>query len=188
MATTLSADIFVVTVVDISGVPHSVISTSRDEAISYFMSQAYLFAHAAPDQVFRVIGDDFDASLTGLHLIWDAGESGAVAVVSLTRPGSIGSNPGWVAPDHSEKPFTQIGDAIDLALRSNAGSLDASEVRRLQFSRAAMAMRRSLADEMLHTELESEDRPKVTEADAKRVWKEMAAVDQFVQMMAVVRG
>jgi hypothetical protein len=90
----LSIELWAVTEVDISGVARTAVSTSRDQAIAHFLQLAYLFAHAAPDQQFKVVGNDYDAALTGLHLIW-ASEAGPLCVASLTRPGSIGAEPGW---------------------------------------------------------------------------------------------
>lgn len=178
----LSIDLWAVTEINISGVPQVVVSTSRDQAISHFMEMAYLFAHAAPDQRFKVVGDDDDASLTGLHLIWD-NESAPWCVASLTRPGSIGSDPGWAPTERGAKEFTAIAAEIQAALELKAGKLDQAEIERLSFSSAAMALGRPLAVEMLDPEEPSDEPKPVTRARAKKIWDEMKSVRQYIQML-----
>lgn len=181
----LEIELWAVTHVEISGVAHTAVTTSRDQAISHFFQQVYLFVHAAPDQKFRVIGDDYDAALTGLHLIWEL-EDGAISVASLTRPASIGSESGWEAVKRSNKEFSEIAAEVQAALDMTAGKLDAEEIERLSFSSAAMALGRDLAEEILSGE--QEDIKPVTQARAKRIWAEMAGVRQYVRMMARVCG
>lgn len=184
--TELNIELWAVTEIDITGVPHIAVTSSRDQAISHFFQMTYLFAHAAPDQKFKVIGDDYDAALTGLHLIWDH-EAGALCVASLTRPGSIGSEPGWEPVKRERKEFAEIAEEIQAALDLTAGKLAPDEVERLSFSRASMALGRALAEEMLAEEQSAEIKP-VTQARAKKIWAEMAGVRQYVRMMARVCG
>ena len=182
----LSVELWAVTEIDISGVPHIAVSTSRDQAISHFLQLAYLFAHAAPDQTFKVVGDDFDAALTGLHLIWDS-EAGPLCVANLTRPGSLGSEPGWAPAERGNKEFSAIAAEIQAALDLAAGDLDPAEVERLGYSSAAMALGGGLAEEMLDHEHPSDAKP-VSKTHAKKIWKEMGSVRQYVQMLARVSG
>ena len=182
----LNIELWAVTQIDISGVPQLAVTSSRDQAISHFLKMVYLFAHAAPDQKFKVIGDDDDAALTGLHLIWDH-EAGALCVASLTRPASIGSEPGWAPLERAKKDFADIAEEIQAALDLTAGKLAPDEVERLSFSSAAMALGRELAAEMLAEERQADIKP-VTQARAKKVWTEMAGVRQYIQMMARVRA
>jgi len=182
----LDIELWAVTEIDISGVPHIAVTSSRDQAISHFFQMTYLFVHAAPEQKFRVIGDDDDAALTGLHLIWDH-EAGALCVASLTRPGSIGSQPGWAPVERAKKEFTEIAAEVQAALDLTAGKLAPNEVERLSFSSAAVALGRELAEEMLANERSADIKP-VTPARAKKIWAEMAGVRQYVQMMARIVG
>jgi hypothetical protein len=184
----LSVEMFAVTVVDLSGVSHVAVTTDRDQAISHFMLQAYLFAHAAPDQTFRVVGGDVDAALSGLHLIWDRKDGAAVELASLSIPGSIGASPGWVAPDYAKKSFFEIGSSLDAALRQHEGKLEPAEVERLRNSRAAFALGRPLAEVLISPDDADQAPIKVSQATAKRTWDAMASVDQYVEMLARVTG
>lgn len=182
----LKIELWAVTETDLSGVTHVSVTSSRDEAVSHFMLSVYLFKHAAPDQNFVVVGDDYDAALTGLHLIWRS-EDISISVASVTRPASIGSNPGYIPFETGEKSFVDLADEMNAAAAHVHGKLDPEEIERLKFSSAAMAMERYLAEALIEPD-ESIEHKKVSQAKAKRMWTAMKGVDQYVSMMAVVRG
>ena len=182
----LKIELWAVTKTDLSGVTHVSVTSSRDEAVSHFMHSVYLFMHAAPDQRFVVVGDDYDAALTGLHLIWTSDDV-SISVASVTRPASIGSNPGYVPFMTADKPFVDLADEMNAAIAQVHGKLDVREIESLKFSSAAMAMGRYLAEELVEPD-DSIEHKKVSQAKAKRMWTDMKDVDQYVSMMAVVRG
>lgn len=182
----LCIELWAVTKTDLSGVSHVAVSSSRDQAVSHFMQTVYLFIHAAPDEKFTIVGDDWDAALTGLHLIWES-EKATICVASLTRPGSIGSNPGYAPPAMSKRSFVDIADELKAAIAFGSNSLSPNDIERLKHSSAAMVLGRFLAEELLVPD-ESVDHKKVSLATAKRMWSSMGSVDQYIQMTAVVRS
>lgn len=184
--TDLKIELWAVTQTDLSGVTHVSVTSSRDEAVSHFMHSVYLFKHAAPDENFVVVGDDYDAALTGLHLIWKSDDV-SISVASVTRPASIGSNQGYVPFFTGEKSFFDLADEMNAAIALVHGKLDPEDVERLKFSSAAMAMGRYLAEALIEPD-ESLEHKKVSQAKAKRMWTGMKDVDQYISMMAVVRG
>ncbi|BDB30500.1 hypothetical protein Tamer19_42740 [Cupriavidus sp. TA19] len=183
--TTRQSELWIVSVVDLSGVPKSVVSPSRDEATSQFLHLAYLFVHATPDQRLRVVGDDEDAALTGMHLIWDSDDGGAVCLVSLTRAAVVRSAPGWSAAYRQNQTFASIAAEAQAALDATAGHLDPREVDRLSRSSAVFALNRPLAPLLVAGD--ERDVPPIELARARSVWEEMKAVDQYIEMKAVVR-
>ena len=182
----LTIELWAVTNTDLSGVTHVSVTSSRDEAVSQFMHSVYLFMHAAPDQRFMVVGDDYDAALTGLHLIWKSDDV-SISVASVTRPGSIGSNPGYVPFMTTERSFVDLADEMNAAIAQVHGKLEPEEIERLKFSSAAMAMGRYLAEALIETD-ESIEHKKISQAKTKRMWTAMKDVDQYISMMAVVRA
>lgn len=184
--TDLNIELWAVTNTDLSGVTHVSVTSSRDEAVSHFMQSVYLFLHAAPEQHFVIVGDDYDAVLTGLHLIWKSDDF-AISVASLTRPSSIGSNPGYLPFKTSDKSFVDLADEMNAAILQVHGKLESDEIDRLKFSSAAMALGQYLADELLKPD-ESVEHKKISHAKAKRMWTAMKDVDQYISMMAVVRA
>lgn len=178
-------DLYAITTIDLSGVANVVLATSRDQAISHFMQITYLFAHAASDERFRVVGDDEDASLGGLHLIWET-EDNAIEVASLTRPGFVEPQDGWISPKYAQKSFVTIAQALDTALHSAAGTLPPAEVARLRNSRASFALHRPLAGEILSGWAALNLPGQVSPAAAKQAWESMASVKQFVGLTALV--
>lgn len=185
----IKVDLWVVTTVDISGVPHVAVTSSRDDAISNFLQITYLFIHAAPNEKFTVVGDDFDAALTGMHLIWEM-DGAPLCVASVSRPASIGNQEGYVPEERDKKNFVDLATEIQAAINMMTGRLDKKEIEKLQHSSAVLHLVHSMAETMI--EDERSDRENRVEAvsprKAKKTWSEMAEVRQYLQMTAIVQG
>ena len=182
----LSIELWAVTETDLSGVTHVAVTSSRDEAVSHFMQSVYLFMHAAPEQKFIVVGDDADAALTGLHLIWK-GDELDTSLASVTRPASITSKPGYVPFAAGDASFADVAAEINAAIELNHGRLEPHEIRQLAHSSAAMTLFTPLAEELSKLG-ETVEHKKVSKAKAKRMWAAMRDVDQYISMTVVVQG
>lgn len=145
---TSNTELWVVSQTDMSGVARTVVSTSRSQAIAHFLRCVYLFMHAAPQDKFRVLGDDRDAVLAGLHLIWER-EDVSLCVASLTRPGVIGSDPDWSPTNRETGAFSVLAGEIQAAINLHAGKLDPAEVEQLSHSRAASILYGAITEEMI---------------------------------------
>ena len=174
-----------VTMNDISGVPGVVIAPSRKVAIEHFMQTVYLFLHAAPDQLFRVIGNDDDAALAGLHLVMNVGEAW-VCLAALTRPGEIDPDCDLATEAGNAQSFVASASLIQSAIELTQGSLEVNEVERLSHSVAMLKVYRPLAD-IFAKEVEEVGETQSQEEKAIKTWDDMASIRHMVSLTATIK-
>ncbi|WP_116328306.1 hypothetical protein [Cupriavidus taiwanensis] len=81
--------------------------------------------------------------------------------------------------------FVRIAAEAQAALDITAGHLDPREVDRLSNSAAVFALTRPLAS--LLAAGDEREVPAIELTRARAMWKEMKAVDQYIEMKAVLR-
>lgn len=185
----MSKKVWVVSMVDRGGLPHSTIASNRDDAVSAFMVQAYMFLHSFPEAAFRIVGDDNDATLSDLHCLMQL-EQERLCVVSMTSPGIVGPQPD--SPTHcwGDAPvrFVQIAADIEAAVANHQSAISAEERKRLSCSSVAVFFPRNGAEALIEGAQEDDEPADKFSADrAAQVWNAMGQVRQFVYLTATER-
>jgi hypothetical protein len=112
-------DVWSITLTDISGFPHVEIAQGRDQAIAAFMSLAYMFVHAHEGE-YRIVGEDDDVSLSGLHLLFTPKElETPLCVVSLAAPMVVSSQEGYSVPALIPPEFRDVAQYLQTAIEKN---------------------------------------------------------------------
>ena len=180
-------ELWVVSLVDLGGLAHSSIAKNRDDAISAFMSHVYMFVHSFPEAAFRIVGDDEDATLTGLHCLMRLEEEW-LCVISMTSPASIQPQPGSSTFPWGDARFVQIAADIQTAVAKHQSLVSAEERARLSRSIVAILFTRNGAEALIEGAQEnSEPTDKISADRAAKVWNAMGRVRQFVLAIATVR-
>lgn len=137
----LQRDLWSVTTVDISGFPTVTLAYGADDAISAFLHNTFIFVHLLPDANFRVVGEDDDAALSGLHLIeMGDGDSTSTCLLSLTKPACIELQEGIKGYQCQGEPeFAKIGSELDATVAYYNGRLKESD--RTPFIKSHIAFR-----------------------------------------------
>ena len=168
-------DVWSITMTDDSTYPHVTQAIGRDNAIAAFMSQAYMFVHAHKG-TYSVVGEDNDAGLTGLHLIFQPENVDDVTIcaVSLASPMWIESQDGYKAPAWGDLELVGIAAHLQSAIDNTKPSQ--TERNRLKVCEAALNWPRRLAEELLDGRTSGFE---VSPAEGRRIWKEMGQVRQW---------
>lgn len=174
---------------DLTGVPHVVASNDRAIAINYFLGVVYLHMHAAPNESFKVVGDDVDAALSGLHLLMQLDDSW-VCMAALTQPALIEPQEDYDTLAANAPDFASTAMLIQGAIENNHGKLDQATVEKLSHSLAAMHIYRPLADIIASEEADDcvQPAPEVQRTDIENTWRDMGRVKHMISMTAVVQG
>ncbi|SRR5581483_3165018 len=183
----MNKELWVVSLVDFGGLAHSTIAKNRDDAVAAFMSHVYMFVHSFPEAAFRIVGDDDDAALTGLHCLMRL-EKEWLCVISVTSPGVIEPQPGSTTFPWGDARFVQIAADIEGAVAKHQSLVSAEERERLRRSTVAVLFPRNGAEALIEAAQENDEpADKVSAHRAAQVWNAMGRVRQFVHVTATVR-
>lgn len=170
-------ELYVLTVVDLGGNPRPVLTGSRDQGVQYFMQTAYAFAHLIPRGVLRVVGEENECglpTLTGLHLLWDAGEE-LYELAALTRPSRLDSAATTESCPFAGQDFTEIARALDAAVKVEPSLVTPAERARLKSDPAAHTLARRNGG-LLFNFWDGDAVPAAHRADIIKTWNAMASV------------
>jgi hypothetical protein len=131
---------------DWSGVTSTITTSTKEQAIDWFLQMVYLFVHAFPKNEFRVIGSDHDAALEGLRMTMclkeDVGKDDVLWYVPIQICKAMGlevvDGLGDAGKSAVAGGFEMLGFDLTRMLEGKGATLEADELERLSHSWPAL--------------------------------------------------
>jgi hypothetical protein len=168
-------DLWSITTTDFSGFPTVTLAIGMNNAIATFLQNSFMYVNLLSEAVLRVVGEEDDAALSGLHLIAEGDKnSDPTCLMSLVRPQMVELQEGISPFEMSTPPhFVRLGLDLDATLAYFKGRIKETDRIKCVKSLIAHQLMHPFAKEILKG---AKPRQHVSDEKMNRLWDYMQSV------------